>query len=271
MRVALLSAALLSFGIAPHAPSWSASPAIALHTEIFEPEGEFPPFQGPVQRGLCFKPEGRSSISLDVPEIESGPYSVSYFGEFDCTGFAKWEQRPDGASGLSSQDDTCYPFQSECADDFMGDGNSVIGVDWFGVYWNGTPLAPDAFNIRFYSDASGLPGTQLAITTSSTYNETAGNPYEYCSQVDPFTKADGVKYHVSIQAVLCFPPQWGIATGTGNGAQGSFRSALFGFPDWVPSSTAFGLPHELAFYLYNTTTTPVVETTWGSIKATYSQ
>jgi hypothetical protein len=208
-----------------------------------------------------------------APQFSSGPYTVSGDGldAFDCTGTIKWEQPPDGASGLSSQDDTCYPFSSECADDFMGDGNSVIGVGWYGVYWNGTPLAPDAFNVRFYSDASGLPGTQLALTTTSNYNETAGDPYGYCSDVDSFSKADGVKYHLSIQAVLCFPPQWGFASGTGNGAQGSFQSALFGFPTWVPNTTVFGIPYELAFLLYNDDGggTPTEEASWSTIKNLY--
>jgi hypothetical protein len=208
-----------------------------------------------------------------APQLSSGPYTVSGDGldAFDCTGTIKWEQPPDGASGLSSQDDTCYPFQSECADDFMGDGQSVIGVGWYGVYWNGTPLAPDAFNIRFYSDSSGFPGTELSLTTSSNYNETAGAPNGYCSDVTAFSKADGVKYHVSIQAVMCFPPQWGIGTGTGNGVQGSFKSALFGFPDWTTNSTIFGVPYELAFLLYNDEDggTPTEEASWSTIKNLY--
>jgi hypothetical protein len=207
-----------------------------------------------------------------APISSSGPYAVSGDGlhAFDCSTWIAWEQPPDGASGLTSQDDTCYPFQSECADDFMGDGVEMISVGWYGVYWNGTPLAPDAFNIRFYSDAGGLPGTELSLTTSSNYNETAGDPYGYCSDVTPFPNAEGVKYHVSIQAVVCFPPQWGIATGTGNGVQGSFKSALFGFPDWVSNSTIFGVPYELAFLLYNFNTgTPTEEVSWSAIKNLY--
>jgi hypothetical protein len=207
-----------------------------------------------------------------APVSSSGPYIVSGDGldAFDCSRWIWWEQPPDGASGLSSQDDTCYPFQSECADDFIGYGYGVGGVGWYGVYWNGTPLSPDAFNIRFYSDAGGLPGTELSLATSSNYNETAGDPYGYCSDVDTFVDDSGVKYHVSIQAVFCFPPQWGIGTGTGNGTQGSFKSALFGFPDWVPNSTIFGVPYELALLLYaGETSTPTEEVSWSAIKNLY--
>jgi hypothetical protein len=63
--------------------------------------------------------------ALAAPQLQSGSYAVSGDGldACDCSTVIWWEQPPDGASGLSSQDDTCYPFQSECADDFMGDGD----------------------------------------------------------------------------------------------------------------------------------------------------
>jgi len=86
-----------------------------------------------------------------APQLASGPYTVSDTQDaFDCgpANTIKWEQPPDGASGLSAQDDTCYPFASECADDFMGDGNNVTAVGWYGVYWNGSPIAPDGTTTR---------------------------------------------------------------------------------------------------------------------------
>jgi hypothetical protein len=211
--------------------------------------------------------------AIAAPQLTSGPYTVSdALDAFYCGDpyAIFWEQPPDGASGLSAQDDACYPFQSECADDFVGNGNPIDAVGWYGVYWNGSPIAPDAFNIRFYSDAAGFPGAELGITTSSDYNETVGDPYGYCTEVDWLWTNYGIKYHISIQAVLCFPPQWGIGTGVGNGTQGSFKSALFGFPDWVTNSTIFGVPYELAFLVYEGYgTSPAKETSWSAIKDLY--
>ena len=118
--------------------------------------------------------------------------------------------------------------QAEVADNFMGDGADVVGVGWWGVYWNGTPLPPDGFNIRIYADNGGLPGDLLYEETAATYNETAGDPYGYCANLAaPFAKADGVGYHLSVQAQFCFPPQWGYSSGDGDGLQASFKSAFF--------------------------------------------
>jgi hypothetical protein len=76
---------------------------------------------------------------------------------------------------------------------------------------------------------------------------------------------------VSTTAVFCFPPQWGWGTGDGNGAEGCFRSAIFGVDDWVPMTAVFGIPYELAFgVLVGDLPTPVSALTWGRIKSYYA-
>ena len=139
--------------------------------------------------------------------IESGPFSVDSAGldAFDCEGETKSEQLPNGVSGLAAQDDQCYPFLAQTADDFLGDGNDIVGAGWWGVYWNGTPLPPDGFRVEIYSDNGGVPGDLLFSEDTSDYNETAGDPNGYCSQLSGFNKADGVTYHMSVTAVLLLP------------------------------------------------------------------
>lgn len=206
-------------------------------------------------------------------QTDSGPFTVEIDGldAFDCEGTTKWEQLPNGATGASSQDDACYPFDSHIADNFVGDGTDMIGVGWWGVYWNGTPLPPDAFNITIYSDNGGVPGDVLATTTTTEYNETVGSPNGYCSQIDTFSKADGVTYHLEVQASLCFPPQWGWGSGDGDGIEGHFRGELFGYVDWVPASLPFLVPYDFSMVLYNEDgdPTPTDETTWAGIKNLY--
>lgn len=210
-------------------------------------------------------------------DIESGSYPVDLDTQdaYDCGAIdsIKWEQLPNGATGMASQDDVCYPFAAEVADNFMGDGADVVGVGWWGVYWNGSPLPPDGFNIRIYADNGGTPGDLLYQETAATYNETQGDPYGYCANLAaPFRKADGVGYHLSVQAQFCFPPQWGYSSGDGDGLQAHFKSAFFGFPDFVTASTVFGVPYEGAFLLYNDGgggTVPTEDATWTSIKGLY--
>ncbi len=205
-------------------------------------------------------------------QLERGPFTLEFDGldATDCEGEIKWVQEPDGASGLAAQDDQCYPFLAQIADNFLGDGNDIVGVGWYGVYWNGSPLPPDAFRIEIYtSDADGCPGDLVYSDETSDYNQTLGAPDGYCSQVTPFNKADGVSYHISVTAVFCFPPQYGSATGVGDGQQACFRSAFFGFADWTPATDVFGVPYDLAFLLYNEPGTPTEEASWSSIKKLY--
>lgn len=189
---------------------------------------------------------------------------------FDCDGTIRWEQLPNGASVLSSQEDACYPFTSEVADDFVGNGADVFGVGWWGSYWNGTPLPPDGFTIRVYADDTGVPGDLIHEDATTEYNETVWDPNGYCSQFDAFRAFDDVRYHLVVQATLCFPPQWGWATGDGNGEEGHFRGELFGYFDWVPLSVPFLVPYDMAVVYYTGGSgTPVADTTWSGIKAHY--
>jgi hypothetical protein len=152
----------------------------------------------------------------------------------------------------------CYPFAAEVADDFVGTGDLVYGVGWWGTYWSGAPFSPDGFNIRVYADDGGVPGDLLREQYVTEYEEEAGDPFGFCANVHAFTPVDGVRYHLSVQAVLCDPPQYGWATGEGNGLEGHFRSEVFGYPEWVPASEVFREPHELAFHLLGTGEPPFV-------------
>jgi hypothetical protein len=79
-----------------------------------------------------------------------------------------------------------------------------------------------------------------------------------------------VAYEFSIVASLCYPPQWGWATGDGNGQEGCWRSERFGVPSWTPfSETTIDDPYDLAFVLYSEPAVPAMETSWGAIKGLY--
>ena len=55
-----------------------------------------------------------SSGSALAVDIESGPFAVDLDTQdaYDCGSIdsIKWEQLPNGATGMASQDDVCYPF-----------------------------------------------------------------------------------------------------------------------------------------------------------------
>jgi len=182
-----------------------------------------------------------------------------------------WEQLPT-AGALTSQDVFNDPATTETTDDFVGNGAIVYSVSWWGLFFQGSPIPPEAFTLRVYADDGRQPGAIVEDETITNYHEFAeGSFWSYCTDELSFNAQDGVTYHLSIQAVLCFPPQWGRAGGDGNGVHGWFRSAFFGYPDWTDAILVDG-ESEFAFVVGNYTctgATPVASRSWSAIKGLY--
>ncbi|KYK20826.1 hypothetical protein AYK24_09645, partial [Thermoplasmatales archaeon SG8-52-4] len=146
------------------------------------------------------------------------------------------------ANLYSSQYDNCYPFVSQVADDFIFEADTEVwDVHWWGSFWNGDPFDPVDFWIYFYKDdgTGGAPTgggmadpSPTAIASyffagvSGTLDPTSGL-YEYEVILDPpFLAIASEHYWIAIQAVFCFPPQWGWANTDGI----TLSSAVQGFP-----------------------------------------
>ena len=204
-------------------------------------------------------------------DSEFGSYTPNFESRdaYDCLGIPNGEQLPDGISGTAAQDDVCFPFLAESADNFVGDGESLIGVGWWGL---DVVDEIEAFVINIHADDGGVPGEVLFSETHTEFNPTAGQPNGFCVNFDgQFEKVEGVTYWLNIYAVFCFPPQYFWATANGDGTQGWFRSDFLGFPDWVPMDVANpGSPYELAFILYDLDeSTPFEEASWAGVKELY--
>ncbi len=207
-----------------------------------------------------------------IDEVRLGYNFDVQTGAYDCSGIPRWEQTPDGVSLLASQDDTCYPFVAESADDFVAADNFMHAVGWWGGYWSGSPVPPEGFRINIYTQGAGnFPGELVYSETVTEYHESMeGTDASYCAELSgQFTGAVGQTYYIVIQALLCFPPQWGIgSSGDGNGTIACFRGELFGYPDWVPWSEV-SAPYEQAFVLFDFHGTPVDVTSWSRLKGQY--
>jgi hypothetical protein len=168
-----------------------------------------------------------------------------------------WDNYADDGTGvgLSSQYDTSYPFQSQCADDFQfAEAMDINQVHWWGAFWNGAGYPnPCAFNIIFYADDGGMPtGAGMDDPTSTAlalYNFPAvtgvsygADKYEYDVTIDPVFVADAnVKYWVAVQSVFDFSGvgQWGWSTNGANPEQ--LSGPVQGFPVlgtayWTPTT-----------------------------------
>src|SRR5215204_2224700 len=102
-------------------------------------------------------------------------------------------------------------FDDELADDFIvpgGDTWNVSQVDVAGQYFNGFGPMTSA-NVNFYSDSSGLPGSQVATRPNLTVGDSGGSLT--IGIPTPVVLASG-HYWVSVQANMDFAVggQWGF-------------------------------------------------------------
>ncbi len=185
-------------------------------------------------------------------------------------------QMPDPAgTGLSSQIDLVYPFDSGCADDYVAaSGTSVDAMDWWGQYWNYpvTPGTVDYYVVTFYLDngacyPGALHSTQEVHTFTETYDVTNGW-YAVSANITPVAQTAGQRYWVEVQGVMVFTDegQWGWQTCIAEG--GDCGAPLQGFPLLdIPYWTV--QPYVgMAFCLYSVTTA-VEDATMSSVKSLY--
>jgi len=195
-----------------------------------------------------------------------------------------WEQLPIEPDrygwAMSSQEDVCYPFVSWIADDFVGGDEEVASVRWWGAFWNGAAdLASEAIvEVWTPRDDGRCPefGARIFTARTSSFSQSATvlpggqRGFEYHAVLpDPFRPVDGERYFVSIQLAICYPPQWGITMGAGNGRECCYDGDWPPDWTWLPASQIFGEPHESAFVLYGPEPTPAAPTSWSRLKGLY--
>jgi len=101
---------------------------------------------------------------------------------------------------------------------------TVNEVQFTGGYYNGNPGSISGWTVNVYFDnGSGQPGTlQHTAHISGNGNETSigGNIYTYDLSGLGFQELSNIPYWLSVVPDLSFPPQWGLATGTGGDGVG---------------------------------------------------
>lgn len=123
-------------------------------------------------------------------------------------------------------------------DDFVVPGGetwSIDGVDVLGAYFNGSGPA-DSFNVYFYTDASGLPGTLVDSRMAQPYTNDASAIITLDS---PVVLTEGT-YWISVQARMDFPigGQWGwtdrtVTSNTASVFQNPADGLGTGCPTWA--------------------------------------
>jgi hypothetical protein len=151
-----------------------------------------------------------------VPELFSGPVKANYIP--NQTKDILWTQmspsEADGACAAQDFEAANNAYDCRGADDFIvtsGPWNIGI-VRLIGAYWNGTGPA-EGFNIEFFNDASGMPGTSLGNYSNLAYTEEPiGTSFIFTVELpSPITLANG-NYWIAMQARMDFSPggQFGL-------------------------------------------------------------
>lgn len=171
-----------------------------------------------------------------------------------------WDEPPDlNGLAMTSEIISVYSLESEIANDFYSSSpTTIFETVWWGEYFNGQGEPNvSAFNLRFYEDGGGVPGSLVAEYLETIPTETIalgqgqdGPIYEYHA----FVMVDVGEGPYWFSAQACdheFPPQWGrLATGEVTGNQAMFRSAYLGYPDWTSSEDVCGTALDMSQRFY---------------------
>ncbi len=169
---------------------------------------------------------------------------------------------PDFVNGLCNQRIGAVPVADE-ADDFHTD------VDWIitGAYWetvdDNTYTWDETDDMIIYEYTANGPGAPIVelwnVPNTREYLGVQFNRPWYGYTID--LTAQGMEFDLRAGDYFLllrpFSPgnvgQSFQLTSPGNAnsqSQGYFRSAHFGYPDWVPNTTVFGVAHDVNFKLY---------------------
>ncbi len=139
-----------------------------------------------------------------------------------------------GTNSLASQNfETANdPFDCQAADDFVvpaGETWNIESVDAPGAYYNGTGPAVD-FNVFFYSDAGGLPGTEVASVLNASYTDPGGLGSVNITFPSAVVLTEGT-YWVSVQCNMDFGVggQWGWLEHNPVGSESAWQNPGGGF------------------------------------------
>jgi len=174
-----------------------------------------------------------------------------------------WSQGPDCNAAGTSEVISAFSLVSNCADDFVfTSAKNITAAAWWFAPFNGDYSTLSSWTVTIYDEAACLPANivQQWVIPFNMSHELLYCPngyYSYWADLTPaFTASANTKYWVSVQTGdHAFPPgQWGWAMHAQvSGCQGAFKSAYFGFPNYVPAGgLVFTFPTDFAFELYGT-------------------
>ena len=117
-------------------------------------------------------------------------------------------------------------------------GGAISKASWYGAAYYGLPFG--SFNVAFFADSSGVPGSLLTVDTVTPTIVDTGDKngygkelYIFSAAIPTFTAGAGVSYYFSVSDLGSFNFEWANSNLTAkaayseNGTNGPWRAALF--------------------------------------------
>lgn len=228
---------------------------------------------------LCMLFVTPSAAGGDSPELRlPGPGGNP--GSYDRA--VLWLDNPDfDANSVSSELIPEIGIESEVAGDFLLDEDVTIRrVTWWGSYWcgyEGVQFA-SSFSLRFYDDTRCMPESEPLVEyiVDGNANETlaeGGDMYSQfvCTQCVCVPLTAGLYWFSAQVGNHDFPPQWGrIGADMVQQCDSAFRSAYFGYPEWVYCTEIFGDPYDASqMFEDECDATATESTSWGAVRSLF--
>jgi Kelch motif len=196
-----------------------AKPSVAAGMKLPQP----PPLSsGADASGVVSAPQGAPAATdqsyppgSQLPQASSGaigPHGISAPPQPQAPQVVLYDQYNNASTVASlSSTFTDFPtFSADLADDFVVPGGqtwNVESIDADGVYFNG-PGPAASFNVFFYADNAGLPGTQVYAAANQTFTQ---NGSTFTVTLPTAAVLSAGTYWVEIQGNMTFNPngEWG--------------------------------------------------------------
>jgi len=191
-----------------------------------------------------------------------------------------WSEPADlAAAKISSEIIAMFGLESELANDFViAADNTISKAIGYGGYYNWIQGDPPitSLNWKFYSDGGCYPDvlmdTFVGLGTQTFIGYDGFGYPTYKHELDlSFDVLGNNIYWLGLQAAdHPFPPQWGRqGASVVTNCDTLFKSAYFGYPDWVTAGDLVGAPYDAAQEFECGPPTATENTSWGAIKGLY--
>ncbi len=229
---------------------------------------------------LCLGVLGSAAAGQSPPSAGGGGSNVLAGGRDVC-----WSEAPNlegllGSSEIAGQ----LGVETELANDFLPvDSGLITLARWWGGSWGGNGCGDhhlsSTWNLRFYDDSGCLPGALLAEYVVGDF---AGETFIYCQNgfYPIFVYEASVSVPVTASVQLWFGAQAGdhgtiepfmgrLAAAAVTGCDTAFRSAYYGYPNWVAAETVFGVPYDASQEFECELADPILPVSWGSLRTLF--